>query len=336
MEINAGEFKLTMLQKSSLFPGFCLKLSVAIWLVTLICSPLARGESIMLIPNADTSIMEITPTNNAGGRSWLNVGGNHYGQRNRALVKFDIAGNIPPHSQIISASLNLNVTGVPGDGYDVGFFDLHRLLRDWGEGNKNPSVASGQGSPASTNDATWLSPMAYTTNLWSVPGGGATNDYAATVTASQIVYDQGQNPYQFPDAHDSPAPMIADIQMWLDHPGTNFGWIIICESEAVPNTVRRLASREDPDTENAAPLLNIEYIPPSPPIISSVQQTRNQLKIFFTAEAGRSYVVQFCNNLSSTNLWSTLTNISQQSLTTNLVVTDSITNSRRFYRLERY
>ena len=168
------------------------------------------------------------------------------------------------------------------------------------------------------------------------PGGNFPFDYVSATTASQIVYDAPHNPYLFPDPHDSPAPMIADIQMWLDKPATNFGWIIICETEEVPNTVRRLASREDPDIDNATPVLNIEYIPPPPPVISSVQRTGNQFKMFFTAEAGHSYVMEFCNNLEAANVWSTLTNIGPPSSTTNLEVTDSITNGRRFYRLGRY
>ena len=155
-EKKRGEFKLKLLQKFLFFPdvgwskpgifnhfagcGFSAKSITSIWLVILACSLPAQGDSIALIPSADTTIMEITPTNNAGGRSWINVGGNHYGLRNRALMKFDIAGNIPAHSQIISASLNLNVVGVPEDGYDVCFFDLHRVLRNWVKAIRIPAL----------------------------------------------------------------------------------------------------------------------------------------------------------------------------------------------------
>src|SRR5581483_9163726 len=105
----------------------------------------ALGGTIDIIPSADTSISEVYPNNNVGGRTWVNAGSNMHTNRNRALFKFDIAGNIPAQSQITSASLQLAVTGIPSDGYDVAFFDLHRLLRNWGEGTNSISV--GQGSP---------------------------------------------------------------------------------------------------------------------------------------------------------------------------------------------
>src|SRR5437867_2638356 len=97
-------------------------------------------------------IMEVTPSNNAGGLAWLTTGGNHYGIPSRGLFKFDIAGSIPPQATITAAALELWVTQAPGDGYAVGYFGLYRLLRDWGEGTNNPATAPGQGSPASTNE----------------------------------------------------------------------------------------------------------------------------------------------------------------------------------------
>src|SRR5262249_49951778 len=161
----------------------------------------------------------------------------------RGLLKFDIAGAIPAGSRIIGASLLLYVVRTPGDGYDVGYFDLRRLLRNWGEGTNKTSSAPGQGYPATLNQATWLSPLALSTNLWFAPGAAATNDYDPRVSASQIVYTEFQSPYQFPDPADDPAPMLADVQRWLDVPASNYGWIFICESETSPNTTRRFGSR---------------------------------------------------------------------------------------------
>ena len=276
-------------------------------------------------------IMEIAPSNNAGGLAWLTAGGNHYGVPSRGLLKFDIAGNIPPHSKITAASLNLWVTQVPGDGYAVGYFDLHRLLRDWGEGTNNPAVGSGQGSPATTNEATWLSPFALTTNSWSAPGAAATNDYDPAVTAFQIVYNVAQSPYTFPDPADDPAPMIADVQTWLDHPATNFGWIFICESETVANTTRRFASREDP---NLPPLLQVTYV--VPPRIDLAEKAGSQFKVHFTAQAGQAYAVEFRASLAPADTWSTLTNLSAPPATTNLIIGDPISSTQRFYRLVTY
>lgn len=291
--------------------------------------PAGRCDSVTLIPIADTTIMETAPSNNNGGLAWFTSGGNHYAVRSRALIKFDIAGNIPAHSQITAASLELTVTKTPGDGYAVGYFDLHRLLRNWGEGGKSTANSPGQGLPASTNEATWLSPLAYTT-MWTTPGGAATNDYAAKVTASQIVFDDVQSPYQFPDPAGDPAPMIADIQSWLDNPATNFGWIFICESEDVANTTRRFASREDP---NYPPSLTITFNPPPPVRITRDDHLGNQFRLFFTAQAERSYAVEFRDSLSAASLWNTLTNIPALSTNTDLVITSTMTGGQRFYRL---
>jgi len=302
----------------------CLTLSAA-------SAPTIYAVNISLIPSADTSIMEVAPGNNAGGRSWVDTGSNMHTQSTRGLFKFDIAGNVPPGSIVTSAFLSLTVTGIPADGYAVAFFDLHRMLRDWGEGTNNPIASPGQGSPATTNEATWLSPFAFTTNSWTAPGAVATNDYDPAVTASQIIYSTTQSPYVFPDPSADPAPMLADVRRWLSDPAANFGWIFICEAEAVPSTARRFGSREDP---NNPPVLQLEYL--VPPQSITVENAGSQLRLHFTAEAGQGYVVQFRASLAPPNAWSTLTNFSAQAATTNLIVTDAITGAQRFYRVGTY
>src|SRR5262249_41614629 len=115
-------------------------------------------------------------------------------------------------------------------GYGIETFTLHRLLRAWGEGNKNPTMSPGRGAPATLGEADWLSPLAFTTNSWTVPGGAPDSDYASAGSGSQIVYDgsAAYSPYAFPDPGDDHAPIIADVQLWLDKPATNFGWMLIC------------------------------------------------------------------------------------------------------------
>jgi hypothetical protein len=210
----------------------------------------------------------------------------------------------------------------------VAFFDLHRLLRDWGEGTNNPTASPGQGSPATTNEATWLSPFALTTNLWAVPGAAAAIDYAPVVSASQIIYGTVQSPYIFPDPSAASEPMLADVRSWLTEPAANFGWIFICESEDVPSTARRFGSREDP---NNPPLLQLEYL--APPQITAVENVGTQFRLHFEALAGQSYVVQFRDSIFQSNGWFTLTNLSSQPATTNIVVTDVVTGTGRLYRV---
>ena len=301
----------------------CLILAVAV-------APRAYCGSVVVTPVADTMLIEAAPANNAGGLHWVNAGSNGAGKRNRGLFKFDIAGNIPPQAHITSASLSLAVTGIPVDGYAVAYFDLHRLLRDWGEGDKNPSNAPGQGLSATTNEATWLSPFALTTNLWFTPGAAATNDFAPTISASQIVYDDIQSPYTFPDPSADPTPMIADIQMWLDNPATNFGWIFICESEDVPSTARRFGSREDP---NFPPQLTIQYLVPAH--IDQAQRVGNQFNLSFTALPGQNYAVQISDAVPASS-WQPLANVAAPPVVTRVLVVDPIAPTQRFYRVMAY
>jgi hypothetical protein len=50
---------------------------------------------------------------------------------------------------------------------------------------------------------------------------------------------------------------VADVQGWLNNPKSNFGWMLISESEDTRFTARRFGSREDP---NNAPLLDVQYV----------------------------------------------------------------------------
>ena len=110
-------------------------------------APRAYCGSVVVTPVADTMLIEAAPANNAGGLHWVNAGSNFAGERNRGLFKFDIAGNLPPQAHITSASLSLAVTGIPGDGYAVAYFDLHRVLRDWERATRTPQQPR-PGSPA--------------------------------------------------------------------------------------------------------------------------------------------------------------------------------------------
>jgi hypothetical protein len=293
-------------------------------------APRGQCGSVVVTPVADTMLVQAAPANNAGGLHWVNAGSNRTGERNRGLFKFDIAGNIPSQAHITAAALSLALTGIPIDGYAVAYFDLHRLLRDWGEGNKNPAGSPGQGLPATTNEATWLSPFALTTNSWFTPGAAAIADYAPAISASQIVYDDIQSPYTFPDPAADPAPMIADIQMWLDNPATNFGWIFICESEGTPSTARRFGSREDP---NFPPQLMIQYLVPAR--IDQAQRVGNLFNLSFTALPGQNYTVQISDAVPA-SYWQPIANVAAPPVVTRVLVVDPVTPTQRFYRVMAY
>ena len=119
---------------------------------------------------------------------------------------------------------------------------------------------------------------------------------------------------------------MADAQLWLDEPATNFGWIIVCDNESELYTARRIGTREDPVN---TPLLTVDY---TPFLIRSAAAAGNQIQFTFTALAGRDNAVQFNDSLTSTN-WQTLTNFPAPPADTDIVVTDSLSATQRFYRL---
>ena len=297
-------------------------------LIPVVCAFAVRGDGIVLNPIADTTLLGGAADNNNGSQTFVNAGVTQNYTTNRGLFRFDVAAGVPAGSKITRADLTLEVVHQPPDGYTASAFDLHRLLAAWGEGNKtnssSPSSPSlGLGELATTNEATWNARFAFTTNLWTAPGAAATNDYVGAVSSSQFVYGVGNSPYTF----ESTPMMIADVQLWLDQPGTNFGWIFMNADEAVNWTACRFASREDPLN---APRLLIEY---EPPRIDPAHVAGNQFTLSFKAQAGVAYAIEFRDSLSAVLTWSTLTNLDAQSTATNMMIFDSSTNRQRYYRL---
>ena len=287
---------------------------------------IALGDSTNLVPIADTMLSENYPSNNFGKLGFANAGTTQNLTKNRALFKFDIAGTLPKGSKIDSASLVLAVTRAPADGFTFSDFGLHRVLRDWAEGNKTTPANNqnaGTGALATTNEATWFYRFAFTTNTWAAPGAGATNDYVPAVSSSQTIYGLIDSPYTFA----STALSVADVQLWLDKPATNFGWILITFAESDLFTARRFGSHED---TNNAPQLLVDYTPP-PPLIDYVQVSGNQFNLFFNASSNVAYTVEFRTNLVF-GAWQTLANVGPFPDTTRVLVVDPISQSYRYYR----
>lgn len=209
------------------------------------------ADTTTLTPGADATLFEVNPNNSAGGDIFFNAGTTQNRTRNRALLQFDIASLIPAGAQITGASLEVEVTRRPVDGFEASLFGLHRVLRPWGEGTTIVvDNAGGLGAPAATGDATWNHRFAFS-ETWSSPGGAPGIDYKAEFSGSTFIFDVDL--YQFEGTLD----MIADLQYWLDNPTNNFGWMLMTESEELPFTARRFASREDPN--GGGPRLIIDY-----------------------------------------------------------------------------
>jgi hypothetical protein len=289
-------------------------------LALLSCSAGLRADTVVLTPVADTMLSEYFPSNNFGGADFLNCGTSERNKRNRALMRFNLAA-IPPGARIDSASLKIEVTRISNNGYNTAEFEMHRLLVPWGEGVQTnaPGGPLGQGSPAQTNEANWSDRFAFTTNAWSSPGGGATNDYFPAASAANTIYYPQD--YTF-----TAAGLAADLQLWLDNSATNYGWIFVCVNEGDLYTARRFGSREDPVN---TPLLTINYTPLR---LQNASATNGQFRFNFPAAAGKTYTVQ-ARGLVHTGAWQTLTQFAAPPAATNLFFTDSLTATQRFYRV---
>lgn len=150
----------------------------------------------------------------------------------------------PPGSTINSVTLQLRMSKTTAETEPV---RIHGLLADWGEGTSNAS--GGQGTNASTGDATWIHRM-FDNATWSTEGGDFSSDPSATTEVANIgSYTWG-----------STSEMVADVQFWVDSPAMNFGWIVI-GNESIPHTTKRFDSRETSGAANR-PLLTITFTPP--------------------------------------------------------------------------
>ncbi|HTD66722.1 MAG TPA: DNRLRE domain-containing protein [Candidatus Limnocylindria bacterium] len=218
------------------------------------------ADTISLQPAADTTLIEIAPGNNMGGAIHFNAGTTGNGNRNRALMFFDLSSAIPAGATITGAELSLDIVRQPEGTHPNSIFSLRRVLQSWNEGLRVPDESSpGQGSLAIAGEATWNDRFAAGT-AWSVPGGLADTDFSSTLSSSAFVGGVGEQVL-----FSSSDTLIADIQFWLDHSEANFGWMFKTESESVGKTARSFASRES----GFGPTLTITFTAvPEPSAIS--------------------------------------------------------------------
>lgn len=165
-----------------------------------------------------------------GQGAYLFAGSTNLGAARRGLIAFDVAAGIPPGSKILSASLTLHMSKTIAGSVPVA---LHRLEADWGEGASKAPSEEGGGGPAAPGDATWLHRF-HPGTLWTARGG----DFAPT--ASAVVGVGGIGPWTWAS---TPA-LVADVQGWLDNPGSNYGWLILASQTGT--TAKRFDSRENP------------------------------------------------------------------------------------------
>jgi len=217
------------------------------------------AATIALTPSADAALHEYFPDHNLGAQAWMTAGTTQNGPRTRGLMMFDIAGSIPPGATINSVSLTVEVTGQPVDGDAPSNFGLHRMLVGWNEGAGSGNPPS-LGRPALPGETTWnerLTGLA----VWGAPGGLAGVDFISQFSSDTFIYGVNFSPYLF----DSTSRLVADVQLWLDQPAQNFGWMLMTQSENEIFSARRFASRED---VFRAPLLQIDFTPVPEPSLA--------------------------------------------------------------------
>ncbi|MEE8158570.1 MAG: DNRLRE domain-containing protein [Dehalococcoidia bacterium] len=208
---------------------------------------LPDGEAISLGPSKDNTLYEnATGAFSNGVGDHIFVGNNAGGQARRAVIAFDIAGNIPAGSIIQNVNLTIRMSRTVAGPETI---NLHGLLADWGEGTSNASANEGGGASSESGDATWVHRF-FNSDSWSNPGG----DFSSTVSASTSVGGSGSY------AWGSTSQLVANVQRWLDDPSSNFGWILI-GNEAGNRTAKRFDSRENGSAANR-PVLTIIYTPP--------------------------------------------------------------------------
>jgi hypothetical protein len=227
----------------------------ALALLLLACALPACADTVTLSCVRDNTLYDASGSvSNALGQTFF-VGRNALAafNRRRALVRFDVAGAIPPGSTITAATLALNMSQAGSPAAHA--IELHVVLDDWGEGTSDAGASGGAGAPATIGDATWAYRF-YNTATWPVSGGF----FLPIVSASQSVGVEG--PYTW-----SGAGVIADVQSWLDTPASNFGWLLR-GNELTSQSVKRFDSREHVNPL-ARPSLTIEYTPPGTPTLET-------------------------------------------------------------------
>ncbi len=227
-----------------------LKSSMASCLLSLSSASFLTAGTVIIQPNKDTSIYSESNNSNATGSLFageVSVTSN-YALR-RALVQFDVAGNVPAGATIDSVTVSLFLTqnGPAGDA----LFELHPLLSAWGVGT---SSGSGAGGPPTSGDATWTYRL-FSSNSWGTPGG----DFGATSGTTTIGSSPGTT-YTF----SSQPGMVTNVQNWLGNPGSNFGWILKVANET-PGIVSAKVLASSEALVSDRPTLTVNFTPAPEP-----------------------------------------------------------------------
>ena len=226
----------------------CLLLFVSLPLIPM----LSTADEVLIVAGADNTLYEDSLGSVSNGSGAIMVAGRTNGEVDsirRAVLFFDVAGNIPHGAVVESVALSLYLNKGNGGAREM---RLHRLLTDWGEG-ASVKDGGGLGATAEPGDATWLHTF-YPDAFWGPDGGR----YVGRVSASQLVGTAGGNndlagSYTWP----STDRLVDDVRRWVKKPSMNHGWILVGD-ESVKQTAKQFASRESVSPE-LRPMLEVTY-----------------------------------------------------------------------------
>jgi hypothetical protein len=222
----------------------CTALSiVALALLSLLSG--TQAEIAELTPIGDTTIYDALANNNFGSKAVLKVG--RVGQEEaRTLLRFDVGSAVPPGSTIIGATLRLSPAGDPTER-ELTEMALHRMTQFWNEGKgKSADIFS-----SADHEVTWRHRI-YPNVKWRAPGARAGIDYV--LRPSGRAQERANGSLVF----NSTLAIQRDVQIWLDRPNTNEGWILLDRAGSA-GALLTFASRED---ATLAPRLTVEFTPP--------------------------------------------------------------------------
>lgn len=205
----------------------------------------AGADEVALVPVLDNSLIEDpSGAKSSGSGPAIFVGRNSGGSLRRGILAFDVAASVPVGSSVQSVTLTLVASNASDSTQRT--ISLHRVLSGWGEGASSSS--GGSGAPSEQGDATWIHRF-YPDSLWNHAGG----DFVAGASGATNVKDVGVYSW-------SGEGLVADVQLWLDNPAVDFGWLLLGD-ETENSTAKRFDSRESQDP-GTRPALAIRFTPP--------------------------------------------------------------------------
>jgi len=142
-----------------------------LWPLILAVAPWSLQADVAIFSAAkDNTLYQATDPNSQlsnGKGIYLFSGLTRLNQVRRGAIQFNLS-SIPSNATITDATLTLFLSqSSPNPAPET--IELHKFLRDWGEGASSAPLPGGQGTTAQPGDATWLYNF-FNSSTWSTPG----------------------------------------------------------------------------------------------------------------------------------------------------------------------